>query len=176
MEQRPDLTRVALADITIPPEPRPGCPHQEAGKHCPAWPPSHACNAHEWRAHGFRPWKPGRANTSHRPNPIGDRVVPTGDVPYCNTFSSVRVEGLAADGDGTLHEWSANLAEASTQPCKIRSQHVLVSACTKICRARTRVPPNEYEPTPTPGGFRRLTRNRFRAVASQGRIVLGCQA
>lgn len=143
----------------------------------------------QWRRHAFRALVDNQP-AEHVPiGPVSNRRSRPHSSPvcctYCSPYSSVRVEGLA--GGRGLHDRCCQLCQLlaeildsalhsgkeSPLPWILHAMYKVHG--TKICRARARVP---YGPQPTQarGGFRRLTRNRSRAVASQRRIALGRQA
>lgn len=121
METIPDLTRVTLADITIPPEPSPGL--SPSGSRETVSSPARARRSRmqrpRWRppAHGFRPGTRARAS-EHVPSvssPIGDRVPHQAIChsiainPFTYKCQGGRGAGLAEGGERDLHDCCANI-------------------------------------------------------------------
>lgn len=151
----------------------------------PAWSRAHTHATPQWRRpHGFRPC--GQSPSEHVPTgpvPIGDRV-PT---VACDVDIAGHIqvsEWRAWRPDGTCMIDVPTLAEVSTQPCKRKRTLALDVACTKYMvqvtntrsaeRGRgTHIVPNPHRRAEVFGALLEIA---FRAVASQRRIVLGCQA
>lgn len=110
---------MALADITIPPEPRPGCPHQEAGK-CFQLGLGFTHARPQWRPHGFRPCGQSPSNMFPSAQFKSAIACPTVTVlPNAHIAVHIQVSKWRAwQADGTCMIDVPTLAEVSTQPCK----------------------------------------------------------